>query len=51
MNTSTENALLTHAPLTKGLWALELGLSLLITGYVFRGAVAFAAWTLEFLWS
>ena len=33
-----------------GAWALEIGLSLLILGYVFRSVLAFAAWTLEFLW-
>lgn len=51
MRTSNENALLTHSPLAKGLLALEIGLSLFILGYVFRGALAFAAWTLEFLWN
>ena len=51
MNTSNENALLTPSSMTGGLWAFELGLSLLILGYLFRGVVEFALWTLEFLWN
>ena len=30
--------------------ALEVGLSVAILGWVFRGAVEFAFWTLEFVW-
>ena len=29
----------------------ELGLSVLLIGWLFRGAVEFAFWTLEFVWS
>jgi len=30
---------------------LELGMSVLLLAWVFRGAVEFAFWTLEFVWS
>lgn len=29
---------------------LEVGLSVVFLGWVFRGAVEFAFWTLEFVW-
>ena len=59
MQYSSENADLTDGapclPLradwpASGARAIEVGLSLLILGYLFRGVLAFAAWTLEFLW-
>ena len=48
MHTSSGNAHLTHGLMPL---ALEIGLSLLVLGYVFRGVLDFAVWTLEFLWA
>ena len=48
MHISSASAHLPHDLLP---WAVEIGLSLLILGYLFRGVLDFAVWTLEFLWA
>ena len=48
MLTSSGNAHLTHGLMP---WTFQIGLSLLVLGYLFRGMLEFAVWTLEFLWT